>query len=270
MQLTEFHRLVDETLPPAAAMSGDAIGLQVDSRRGTASTILVTLEVTDEVVDEAVSANADVILTFHPLIYGGLSRIDRDDRVGRLVADLIRHDIALLVVHTAFDAFPQGTNHVLAERLGIAVEDVLVPGDVDGHGMGVVGNLGEPMTTDQLVERITAVCGSPVRFLPGPSDSIRRVAIVGGSGMSFYEHALQSGADAFITADVKYHAFHAAQGHIGLIDPGHFEMERFVPEGLIAALQPRLGADATMLASTVNTNPVQYASPLPHEHSSLQ
>lgn len=251
-------------------MSGDAIGLQVDSRRGTASKVLVTLEVTDAVVQEAVDHDCDVILSFHPLIYGPLVRIDREDRVARLVAELIRQDIALLVVHTAFDAFPQGTNHVLAERLGISVSGLLVPSDVEGHGMGIVGTLSEPMSVDALVDRVAMVCGSPVRFLPGPADPIQRVAIVGGSGISFYDEAVRSGAEVFITADVKYHAFHAAHGHIGIIDPGHFEMERFVPEGLIAALTPRLGADITLMASTVNTNPVRYASPLPHEHSSLQ
>ena len=232
MQLTEFNRLVDETLPPAAAMSGDAIGLQVDSRRGTASNVLVTLEVTDAVV--------------------------------------IRADIALLVVHTAFDAFPQGTNHILAEHLGLFDTEVLVPSDVDRHGMGIVGTLASPRTMQELVATVATVCGSPVRYLPSPTDPIQRVALVGGSGISFYDDAVRSGADVFITADVKYHAFHAADGHIGLIDPGHYEMERFVPDGLIAALKPLVPADVTLLAGTVNTNPVRYASPLPHEHSSLQ
>ncbi len=270
MQLTEFHRLVDETLPPAAAMRGDAIGLQVDSRRGTASHVLVTLEVTDAVVAEAIDRSCDAILAFHPLIYGGLGQIDRTDRVGRLVADLVRADIALLVVHTAFDAFPQGTNHILAEHLGLIDTEVLVPSDVDRHGMGIVGTLASPQTMQDLVTTVASVCGSPVRYLPSPTDPIRRVALVGGSGISFYDDAVRSGADVFITADVKYHAFHAADGHIGLIDPGHYEMERFVPDGLIAALQPLVPSDVTLLAGTVNTNPVRYASPLPHEHSSLQ
>jgi len=270
MQLTEFHRLVDETFPPSAAMRGDAIGLQVDSRRGSANRVLITLEVTDAVLEEAVEQGCDAILTFHPLIYGPLARIDRGERVGRLVADLIRNDIALLSVHTAFDAFPQGTNQVLADRLGISVTGLLQPSDVPEHGMGVVGTLAEPLSMSDLVARVAEVCGSPVRYLPAPSTHVRTVALVGGSGISFYDHAVASGADVFVTADVKYHAYHAADGVIGLIDPGHYEMERFVPEGLRAALLPVVADSVDLLLSAVPTNPVRYASPLPLEHSSLR
>lgn len=250
-------------------MRGDAIGLQVDSRRGTADRVLITLEVTDAVLQEAVDRACDTILTFHPLIYSPLQRVDRSERVGRLVADLIRYDIALLSVHTAFDAFPHGTNQVLADRLGISVTGLLAPSDVPGHGMGVVGTLSEALPMADLVARVAEVCGSPVRYLPAPSDLVRTVALVGGSGISFYDQAVASGADVFVTADVKYHAYHAAAGVIGLIDPGHYEMERFVPEGLRAALA---GAAATteLVLSIVPTNPVQYASPLPLEHSSLR
>lgn len=270
MLLNEFHRIIDEIFPPAAAMHGDAIGMQVESQRGTAERVLVALELTDDVLAEAKSLACDVVLVFHPLIYSPLAQIRRSDRVGRLVADLIQSDIALLSVHTAFDAFPQGTNHVLARHLGVTVDRPLVPTDVAGFGMGIVGTIDPGVTFDDLVERVAAVCGSPIRYI-APRTPIRdplTVAIVGGSGGSFTSDAIASGADVFITADLKYHAFHAADGHIGLIDPGHFEMEQFVPTGIIEALDPHLSDDCILMLSSISTNPVRYAGPLPVAYSS--
>ena len=270
MHLNEFHAVVDATMPPASAMDGDAIGLQVESQRQTASNVLVTMELTDDVLQEAIDLKCDVILAFHPLIYAPLQRIDLSDRVGRLVAGLVKNDIAFLVVHTAFDAFPQGTNTMLAEKLGVSVDRFLTESDVDGHGMGVIGKLASDITMDDLVQRVAEVCGGPCRYVPAPSDTVRLVAIVAGSGMSFYDQALDAQADVLITADVKYHAFHAAAGHIGLIDPGHYEMEQSVPEGMISALQDRVNGSVTLHASTVVTNPVRYSSPLQRDQPTLQ
>ena len=270
MHLKEFHGVVDATLPPASAMEGDAIGLQVESQRQSATNVLVTMELTDEVLQEAVGLKCDAILAFHPLIYAPLKSIDLSNRVGRLVAGLIRNDIALIVVHTAFDAFPQGTNTILAEKLGVSVDRFLVNTDVDGHGMGIIGTLEIDTTMDTFVRTVSEVCGGPCRYVPSPTEKIRSIAIVAGSGMSFYGDALSSGVDVLVTADIKYHDFHAAKGHIGLIDPGHYEMERFVPDGLISALHGAVDNRVTLHRSTVVTNPVRYSSPLQRDQPTLQ
>jgi dinuclear metal center YbgI/SA1388 family protein len=272
MLLTEFQRLIDDVFPPGAAMPGDAIGLQIESRRGTAHRVLIALELTDAVLQEAIEDQCDVVVVFHPLIYAPLAAIRQSDRVGRLVAGAIAADIAVISVHTAFDAYPFGTNHLLAQRLGIADTRALVPSAVAGYGMGLIGTFAG--TFADLVERVSTVCGSPVRFLPPPSrisatsDDALRVAIVGGSGASFTDDAIAAKAEVFITADLKYHAFHAAEGHVGLIDPGHFEMEQFVPDGLYETLRSKVSQSCTLLRSTITTNPVRYTSPLPEEHSS--
>lgn len=255
MQLSEFHRVVDIVLPPATAMPGDNIGLQVASLRGTAHNVLVCLDVTDAVLQEADALDCDVILTFHPLIYAPLTRLDRSDRVGRLLCGLIERDIALLCVHTSFDVFPQGTNHVLALRLGLTPVASL-----DGSGMGLIASA-QAMPFGIFVQHLAEVCGGPVRYVAPPTDIVNRVALVGGSGMSLYDRALQSSVDVFVTADVKYHALHAAEGIVGLADPGHYEMEQFVPEGLVHAIRPHLFGNATMRATSVVTNPARWSVP---------
>lgn len=259
MQLREFQQLVDSVLPPAAAMSGDPIGTQVASRRATVQHVYTCFEVTDRVIDEAVRLGCDTIVTFHPLIYAPLRSLTRDDRVGRLVCALIEHDLSLISVHTAFDAHPQGTNALLARHLGVRRRAPLVPvAGMPDFGMGLVGELDQavPMTAFlQAVERITC---SPLRYGNAPSPLISTVAMVAGSGASFLDAAIAAKADVFVTADVKYHAYHAAAGMIGLIDAGHFEMEQFVAQGIRDMLLPRCADRAVVSHSTVTDNPVHY------------
>jgi len=260
MQIRDLQRLIDSVLLPDAAMRGDNIGVHVESTSGEVHSILVCLDVTDAVVADAVERRCDTILAFHPLIYTPLSRLQRSDRVGRVLCELIARNINLLCVHTAFDAYPQGTNYLLAKKLGLEPLRPLVPSEAgNGYGMGIVAGVEGGMAFSDLVERVRSVCGSPVRFLPSPSDTVRTVAIVGGSGESFTADALASGADVFVTADLKYHAFHAANGRIGLIDPGHYEMEQFVIDGIVDAVRPLIPADMSIQRSVVITNPVQYA-----------
>lgn len=259
MQLNEFQQLVDSVLLPTAAMSGDPIGTQVGSRRGTATKILVCFEVTDAVITEAQQLSCDVIVTFHPLIYSPLRSITRNDRVGRLVCALIEHDIALISVHTAYDAHPMGTNTQLAHMLGLQAARPLVPvASMPSFGMGGIATSATDLTMADLLDRVTRICGGTPRFLAPPASTVRTVALVAGSGGSFLDDAISAGADVFITADLKYHAYHAADGTIGLIDPGHFEMEQFVASGIIGLLEPIVGSAAELVASRALRNPVQY------------
>lgn len=251
MTLEEFHRIVDSILPPEHAVSGDAIGLQIGSERSTATNILTCLEVTDDVVFEAQEQQCDVIVTFHPLIYSPLRQIHRTDRVGRCTARLIASDIALMSVHTAFDAYPRGTNSILASAVGL-VDLVPLP-DAD---IGLLGTWPDG-SFDTLLASISSTCSSPLRYIAPPSGRCQRVAIIAGSGMSYFPAAVASGADVFITADVKYHGFFAAADMIGLVDPGHWEMERFVPEALAELLGNALPG-IPVRASRITTNPASW------------
>lgn len=258
MLVREFTRRLQEILPPETAMSGDAIGLQVAPKRPDVRRVSVCLEVTDHVVAEALSHGIDAIVTFHPLIYSPLRTIDRADRVGRIVADCIAADVAVYSVHTAYDAFRDGTNRLLCAAIGCTPLSPLNLNPDGVSGMGLIASCEMPF--EHLVQKIADACGGPVRYSPAPREHVARVAIVAGSGMSFYADALASGVDVFITADVKYHAFHAAMGHIGLVDPGHFEMEQFVPAGLCELLRHHI-PNVEFITSDVRTTPANYALP---------
>lgn len=264
MRLDHLIELIHTALPPETAMKGDKLGLQVQSSRSEISSIMTTLEVTDEVITEAQNNGCDCIVTFHPLIFSPLFSLQDNDRVGRLCSKLIRSGIALIAVHTNFDAFPKGTSALLASELGLKIDHILLPDEhIQNCGIGVVASSSSALDYESLLSNIRRVCGSPVRYSKGKNFEIKQIAIVGGSGSSFIDEAINSGADCFITADVKYHTFHRAKGEIMLIDPGHYEMERFVPQGLASLLEEIStgyihGKPPRILCSESNTNPVHY------------
>ena len=263
MRLEELNKLINQILPPQTAMEGDRIGIQIQNEREEINSILVTLEVNDEVAEEAVKRKCDCIISFHPLIYRPLKNINLEDRVGRLTSKLIKNDTALITIHTTFDAYLEGTSKILADKLGFKIESFLVADEkFENRGMGVIASPENPVTKNEILGKVSDATGSPLRYSEGKSGMISRVAIVGGSGTSFMDAALESGVDAFITADITYHTFHAMHGKMMLIDPGHYEMEQFVPLGVAKLLVDTLDREKKeynkVLISKVRTNPVNY------------
>ncbi len=266
MNLHTFVHALEEVLPPATAMKGDRIGLQLQSGRAEISRLLLTMEVTDSIADEAIERNADCLVSFHPLIFSPLTALQESERVGRICTRLIQHNIALIVTHTNFDSYIYGTSAILAEKLGFRKESFLVPhGQSEVFGMGIVASLDAPLAMLQLAEHVRAILHSPVRFgngkYPESQEMVRRVAIVGGSGASFIDDAIRAEVDAFITADIKYHDFHRTQGIIGLVDVGHYEMEQFVPEGLervVRIICQKTASKLVIMRSERVPNPIRY------------
>jgi dinuclear metal center YbgI/SA1388 family protein len=238
MYLKNFVLALESVLPPSSAMKGDRIGLQLQSGRTEISSVLISMELTDAVAEEAVLRGADCILAFHPLIFVPITSLTETERVGRICTKLIASGIALVIAHTNFDAHPHGTSTILSEKLGFRRESVLAADATnEGFGMGIVAFLDAPEPLEHVVERVRNCTHSPVRYNVGKPAMVRRVAIVGGSGASFIDDALRADVDAFITADLKYHDFHRTQGIMALIDPGHYEMEQFVSLGLERIVQ---------------------------------
>jgi dinuclear metal center YbgI/SA1388 family protein len=259
MTLGDFLDKINELLPPKTAMQGDRIGLQVQSSNIEFSKALVALEVTETVIAEAINKNCQLIVTFHPLIWQALLEINSDDRVGNLVTKLIHHSISLISIHTTFDSYAEGTSKIVSNLLGMQFIDFLVPSQtIENCGMGVLAQFPTAVKPNDFLEMILNSFAGPLRYARGSSKEIKTVAIVGGSGTSFYDDAIAKKADAFITADITYHQFHRAEGKIWLIDAGHYEMEQFVPEHLTKLLNENFQSKAVFIKSETNTNPVLY------------
>lgn len=266
MTITEFIAAFGQELPLSLAMPDDPVGTQVLAAERELTTVAVAYEVDELTVRRAAESGAELIVAFHPLIYPSLKSITGRNRVERTVVELIDRRIALHIVHTAFDAHPEGTSVLLARRLGLERIRPMIPDPKhEGAGMGAVGEFARALDLDDLAIRLRDVCGAAgVRISVPPGDSggrsVRVVAIVGGSGMSFYGDAVNAGADAFITADVRYHGFHAANDRIPVLDPGHAESEAFVAEGLARLLRrttDRLETRISIITMAGAANPVR-------------
>jgi len=261
MLVDELLKKIELKLPAQSAMDGDRIGLQIEGELCDLKRILVTLELNDEVAEEAVRRRCDCIITFHPLIYTPLLSITNNNRTGRIIQKLIKNSQTLISIHTNFDAFSEGTSKIFADKLGLTIDGFLLHDDsIPNCGIGVIAHPENPLSEHELLEKVALVCNAPLRWTSGRKSKISKIAIVGGSGFSFAVEALKSGADAFITADVSYHRFHELFGNMMLIDPGHYEMEQFVPEGLAFLLKSILSTDeyVSIDVSETVTNPVKY------------
>ncbi|MCX7736496.1 MAG: Nif3-like dinuclear metal center hexameric protein [Candidatus Kapabacteria bacterium] len=261
MQLNNLLDEINVILPWDSALENDKVGLQIKVNDGEVRKILVTIEVNDEVVDEAVINKCDTIITFHPLIYYPLATITESERASRICIKLIQNNINLISIHTAYDVYSKGTSRLISDRLDLVFIDYLDKNTkYNDCGLGVISRFKKPVSSDFLIEKLSDLFSSPVRFCYGKKNLIETVGIIGGSGSSYLDKAISKDLDAFITADVSYHKFHQAKDKILLADIGHYEMEVFVVEGLTNLMTDILKSyeDISVLPSMVHTNPVNY------------
>lgn len=265
MTISSFISLIESELPMEMALADDPVGTHVLPDDRSIRRVAAVYEIDDNVVNRAIERNVDLLVAFHPLIFTGLTSVTRKSRVERAVIDLATAGIAVHIVHTSFDMHPAGTSALLASELGLEGIEPLMPDDRrPGWGMGSIGWLTEPLPLNEFADLVRRTCGArAARF--SRSDrfstdfSVHRVACVGGSGMSFYYDAVRRGADALVTADVRYHAFHSANDAIPVVDPGHAETERFVVSGLheiLARVIRGSGIDVELVTLDATTNPV--------------
>jgi dinuclear metal center YbgI/SA1388 family protein len=354
--------------PPGSAQSYDNVGLQVGNRQRTVDRALLALDLTPQVVDEAESIGATLIITHHPLLFKPLSSLTADSFTSHLALRLAEAGIALYSIHTNLDAAPGGVSFALAEHLGLtdvafldgfadtllklatfvprgdmnAVRSALAdagagrigdyeacafatdgtgffrPGDAtDPHigeaggtlesvdevklevevarwdlgdvlaalqsahpyeevaydvypvqqknsraGLGAVGQLAEPMPLHTFLERVAhRLDAGSLRYVGDTQSTVERVAVCGGAGSDFIGTARKAGADAYVTADVKYHEFFGALDHDGtpgmaLIDPGHYETEALTEALLRDWLSDRF-PDVEFRRTETRTSPIQ-------------
>ncbi|MFN3306895.1 MAG: Nif3-like dinuclear metal center hexameric protein, partial [Candidatus Kapaibacteriota bacterium] len=152
-----------------------------------------------------------------------------------------------------------GTSWLFAENLGLGNLNFLITNEkLPGFGFGVVGEFDDYLDTNTFLEKVQSVTFSPLRWCLGKDEKIKKVSLVAGSGINFVESALENGSDAFISADIKYHIFHKYNRKIMLVDPGHWEMEYFVPLGFKNLFEKVFINQVKLYVSKVYTNPVKY------------
>lgn len=260
MNIYKLLDIIEKHFPHDTAMEGDRIGLQLQSGNENILKLLITYELDENVISQAVTKNVNCIISFHPLIFYPITHITDNDRVGKLTTSLIQNKISLITIHTNFDSHFNGTNRLFSDMLGLEFESYIVPNQHKiGFGMGIICKSRLPIELLDLVKSVSDLCGSPVRYCYGkPNQKIERIGIVCGSGADFIDVCLEQNLSALITADTKYHNYHKAKNRMALIDPGHFEMEQFVANGIYRILRSDLSDLEEISISNIYTNPVSY------------
>lgn len=235
----DIYNLIDKKAPFSIQMSFDNAGLLVGDSGQEVSRVLVSLDITEDVADEAAELGCQLIVSHHPVIFHPLKGLTAGDPVGRVVCALVRQGISAICAHTNLDMARGGVNDCLAEAAGLTDLELLA---VDGKapdgtpiGCGRVGMLkaGECSLAAYLTFLKGALSPHGMRFVDG-GRPVRRVAVGGGACADYMENAIAKGCDTFVTSDVKYNGFldAMAQG-INLIDAGHFPTENVVCPQLV-------------------------------------
>lgn len=217
MKHREVFTYLDEIAPLVSQEPWDRSGFMLGSLDDETTGILVTLDLTRETLTAAIDAGANLIVTHHPVIFEPLASIDRTTAKGDLIARALVAGITVLSWHTNYDKAEGGVNHVLAEKLGLM--------GVRELGEDAIGRIGTvPETTaEAFADTVKRALALPHVTLYGdPKRIVRRVALVGGSGMDYIASARESGADVFVTGDIRYHnAQDALDAGLILIDATH-------------------------------------------------
>jgi dinuclear metal center YbgI/SA1388 family protein len=363
MKLKDLTLYLDSAVPLSFQEDYDNSGLQVGAMEKEISSALLTLDVTEEVVEEALNKKCDVIISHHPLIFHGLKSITGKTFIERIISLALKNDLAIYSSHTNLDVISDGVSRKMAEKLELKDIKVLSPlthqllklvtyipkahfekvcnkifeagagmignydkcgfsvpgtGSFRGNenaqpftgakgklhheneirfetilfshlkdkvisalheshpyeevaydlyilenqnvnvGLGCIGLLNKPVSQNEFLKVVSSVFGAEgIRYSKTTDKPVEKVALCGGSGSSFLKNAISGGADAFITADVKYHDFFNTENRILLLDIGHFESEKFSVEILKDLIIKKFPKFAVRFSET-NTNPINY------------
>lgn len=235
----------------------DNSGLCIGNAEREVTSLLLALDCTEEVLDEAVKLGAEMIVTHHPLIFRGIKQITQATFTERIIGRAIKNDIVIYSLHTNLDKVIAGVSGEMASKLGLSNLSFLDPDPGGDTGLGVVGNFIEPLSFNETILRVKRVFGTECVKSSRPLDKlVSRVALCGGSGASLIEAAKKSNADVFITADLSYHLFFTEPG-FALMDIGHFESESCILEVIKNELSKKMATFAIHIASS-NINPIYY------------
>lgn len=224
VKASRIFECIETAAPRSLAEEWDNVGLSVGSYTQEVHRVLTALDVSQAVVEEAISLKADLILSHHPFIFKGLKRICFDDHTGKLIRQLIQHNISVYSAHTNLDMADQGLNQTIAEMIGLQELKPLAPEGIPGR----LGRFQEAYSPEAFIQLIKETLELSHLRSAGPvPEQIKRVALCTGAGAEYMGLAKSKGAHVFLTGDLKYHD--AQRGNeLGLwvIDAGHFGTEK--------------------------------------------
>ena len=229
MKINKVLNILESWMPKAISEDFDNVGLIIGNSSKELQSILVTLDSTVDVIEEAIEKNCNLIISYHPIIFEGIKKInEQEDYVQKAVIKAIENKICIYAIHTSMDNHENGISYSLAKILGLNKTSILIPKEKKINnlkiGMGTIGYLSSELSEDKFLKLVkNSIKNSLIRHSKMTGKKISKVAIVAGSGSFAIDECLNNNVDALITSDLKYHNFFMGTNKILLLDIGHFE-----------------------------------------------
>lgn len=261
MKIRDIISALESVARPEWQEGYDNTGLQIGDPDSDCSGVLLCVDVTEEIVREAVARGCNLIVSHHPLMFRGVKTISGNNRVEKMIVECIVNGLNLYSCHTSIDNTPlSGVSWKIAERLGLENVAPLTCESFSEPSSGVIGDLPEGISALEFVERVKSVFHSPVArcsALHSEGKPICRVALCGGSGSDFIGPAIAKGADVYLTSDCKFNCFLDHADRIFLVDIGHFESEECVKDIFYQIITEKF-PNFAVYKSDKEKNPINY------------
>ena len=261
MKIKQVASFLESFAPLEYQESYDNSGLIIGDANSEVKGALITLDCTEDIIDEAMETGCNLVIAHHPIIFSGLKKLNGSNYIERTVIKAIKNDIAIYAIHTNLDNMHNGVSAKIAEKLELKNCKVLLPKEdlnTNKVGLGIIGELNVTVNVQVFLENLKMNMQTDcVRHTPLVKQQVKTIAVCGGSGSFLLQNAIDAKADVFITADFKYHEFFDAENKIVIADIGHYESEQFTKDLIYDLLVKNFTKFAVRL-SKVNTNPIKY------------
>lgn len=230
MRMQDIINRFEEIYPKKLAEEWDNVGLLIGDNKKEIKKVQLSIDATEDAIDNAIKNGVDMIVTHHPVIFKGIKTVDYSTVMGRKIRKLIKNDINVYSLHTNLDSANGGLNDYILNLLGIEKSQVLDKNlNFEDCGIGRVYKLDREHSIKEYIGEIKDKLEiEHIRLISSDENTeIKKIALVNGSGMSYWRKAKSLGVDLFITGDVGYHeALDAKEANLNVVDIGHFESEK--------------------------------------------
>lgn len=220
---------IENRAPKCLQENYDNVGLMVGDENKEVNKVLLALDCTNEVIEEAKDCNCDLIITHHPLLFKKPKSIIKGDLVGEKVINLIKNDISLYACHTNLDSAENGINETVVKMLGFECHGIIEPSELKSYGEAGIGrivNVSKVMSLNEIIELVQQKLNVKNMRVVRGTEEVKKIAIINGSGQDLFYKAKALGADCIISGDTTYHfASDFKEMGISIIDAGHFATE---------------------------------------------
>lgn len=256
-KLREIIAALERLAPLKLQDEWDNSGLQVGFPDAEISRVLVCLDITEAIVEEAVARKCNLIVSHHPLLFKPLRQVSDTTYQQRCVVRALASGVSIYSAHTSLDNAPGGVNHQIASLLGLQDLRWLSPREGEDAGAGLVGELPQPERDADFLARVKRTFSVQcLRHSAPDGRMVRRVALCGGAGAFLLRDAIRAGADCFLSGEFHYHDYFE-NGGVLLAELGHYQSEQYTQDLLQAYLQAYCPG-VEVVKTGLDTNPICY------------